>query len=166
MGGMEAETVTRCPSAHAWWRPSERYVWLAVFIIAVTWASVKIGEHYPFSHFPMYGNPGPKPVEYYFLTDAEGNPLPVAEMAGDTAPKLKKRLNTLLREWTRANGLGGKSQVPADIRKGFAKEVLNGFVKQSHAKGTPLPDRVQLWRGDILPSEQGYREVFEKEAEN
>lgn len=163
---MDAEIGNRWPEPRAVWRASARYVWLAAFIGGVTWASVKIGEHYPFSHFPMYGNPGKGAVEYYFLTDAQGTPLPVAELAGDTAPKLKKRLNTLLNEWGFARGIRVKAQIPAHIRKDFAMEVLNGFVKQSKNNGTPLPDRVQLWRGEIRPTAQGYRETFVKEAEN
>jgi hypothetical protein len=170
MNSMESVTPGNrwLAAARAHWRPAvrSRYFWLGLFVAGMSWASVKIGEHYPFSHFPMYGDPDPGAVEYYFLTDAQGEPLPVAGMAGDTAPKLKKRLNTLLREWSRDNGLKTKTDVPAEVRKGFARDVLDGFVRQSKQRGTPLPDKVQLWRGDIFPTPQGYREAFEKEAEN
>ena len=127
---------------------------------------LKTGEHYPFSHFPMYGNPGPRPVDYYFLTDSGGAPLPVQSLTGDTAPKLKKRLNTELNEWGFANGTRVKSEIPPDVRTRLTKEVLDSFVAQSKHRGTPLPARVQLWRGEIHTGPDGYHETFVMEAEN
>ncbi len=143
-----------------------RYLWLSLFMGAASFASLKTGEHYPFSHFPMYGNPNPKPVDYYFLTDDSGQPLPVVELTGDTAPKLKKRLNTQLNEWGFANDTRNKSEIPPDVRARLTKEVLDSFVTQSKHRGTPLPDRVQLWRGEIHAGPDGYHETFVKEAEN
>lgn len=133
--------------------------------------SLKLEEQYPFSHFPMYGNPGKGAVDYYFLTDDAGKPLPVADLAGDTAPKLKKRLNTLLNDYMAAERRKGrklrtKDDIPDAVRAQFADEVLSGFVKQSRDRGTPLPNRVQLWRGDIRPTSAGYRENFTMEASN
>jgi hypothetical protein len=148
------------------WQAGRRYLWLAAFMGGAILLSLKTGEHYPFSHFPMYGNPNPKPVDYYFLTDAAGNPLPVANLTGDTAPKLKKRLNTELNEWGFANNTRVKSQIPADVRDRITKEILDATVAQSKHRGTPLPDRVQLWRGEIHVGEDGYHETFVKEAEN
>jgi len=133
---------------------------------AATLLSLKTGEHYPFSHFPMYGNPNPKPVDYYFLTDAAGEPLPVAKLVGDTAPKLKKQINTALNEWGFANDVRMKSRIPADVRSRITIDALNAAVDQSKERGTPLPDRVQLWRGDITPTADGYQETFTMEAEN
>ena len=132
----------------------------------IIFLSLKVGEHYPFSHFPMYGNPNPRPVDYYFLTDAKGEPLPVVNLTGDTAPKLKKRLNTALNDWGFANDTRIKSEIPLDVRAHITKEVLDATVAQSKRLGTALPDRVQLWRGEIHMGEDGYHETFVKEAEN
>lgn len=129
-------------------------------------ASLKIGEHYPFSNFPMYGNPNPQPVDYYFLTDASGTPLPSVDLIGDTAPKIKKRLNTELNAWGDANNMRVKSKIPADVRNRIAQGVLDSFVVQSRQRGTPLPAKVQLWRGEIHTGDDGYHETFMKEAEN
>ena len=143
-----------------------RYIWLAAFMAGTVFLSLKVGEHYPFSHFPMYGNPNPRPVDYYFLTDAKGEPLPVVNLTGDTAPKLKKRLNTALNDWGFANDTRIKSEIPLDVRAHITKEVLDATVAQSKRLGTELPDRVQLWRGEIHMGEDGYHETFVKEAEN
>lgn len=169
---MTAFSAPRRPGAPAAvWRASARYVWLAAFVSGVTVLSLKLEEQYPFSHFPMYGNPGRRAVDYYFLTDSAGNPLPVAELAGDTAPKLKKRLNTLLNDYIEDQRRQGrkirtKNDIPDGVRAQFAEGVLSGFVQQSKDHGTPLPDRVQLWRGDIRPTPAGYSETFTMEASN
>ncbi len=148
------------------WAGGARYLALAAFMGGAILLCLKTGEHYPFSHFPMYGNPGPRPVDYYFLTDAAGQPLPVLELTGDTAPKLKKRLNTELNEWGFAHNVRMKSRIPSDVRARLAKEVLDGFVAQSRQRGTPLPDQVQLWRGEIHLGADGYHETFFQEAAN
>ncbi len=144
----------------------QRYLGLAAFMGLTIIASLWIGEHYPFSNFPMYGNPNPRAVDYYFLTDASGGPLPTGKLTGDSAPKLKKRLNTSLNEWARANPKTGKSNMPPEVRARISQEILDTFVRQSQQRGTPLPDRVQLWRGDIFSSPQGYYENFTLEAAN
>ena len=157
------------PSDLPWSRLRElaaRYIWLACFMAGIIFLSLKVGEHYPFSHFPMYGNLNPRPVDYYFLTDAKGEPLPVVNLTGDTAPKLKKRLNTALNDWGFVNDTRIKSEIPLDVRALITKEVLDATVAQSKRLGTALPDRVQLWRGEIHMGEDGYHETFVKEAEN
>ena len=163
---MPDPTPSALPAARRLWQAGGRYLWLAAFMGAAILVSLKIGEHYPFSNFPMYGNPNPKPVDYYFLTDATGQPLPSVDLTGDTAPKLKKRLNTQLNEWGFANDTRIKSEIPPDVRARLTKEVLDSFVAQSKHRGTPLPDRVQLWRGEIHVGPDGYHETFFKEAEN
>lgn len=163
---MPDPTPSELPAARRLWQAGARYLWLAAFMGAAILVSLKTGEHYPFSHFPMYGNPNPKPVDYYFLTDATGQPLPVAELTGDTAPKLKKRLNTELNEWGTANQTRRKAAIPADVRSRITKELLDATVAQSKRRGTPLPDRVQLWRGEVHVAPDGYHETFLMEAEN
>ena len=163
---MSPAFLSAAPHARRLWQAGARYLWLAAFLGGAILLSLKTGEHYPFSHFPMYGNPGPGPVDYYFLTDAQGNPLPVVNLTGDTAPKLKKRLNTELNEWGYSNDARVKSKIPAEVRSRITKEVLDSFVQQSKQRGTPLPDRVQLWSGEIRPSPRGYQETFTREAEN
>jgi hypothetical protein len=143
-----------------------RLCWLGGFMLLVIIASLRIGEHYPFSNFPMYGNPSRVPVDYYFLTDADGVPLPTTKLTGDTAPKIKKRLNTSLKEWADAHPKIGRTNMPAEIRAGITRNILDTFVQQSKNRGTPLPDRVQLWQGKIYPSPMGFYETFTMEAEN
>lgn len=143
-----------------------RLLWLGAFMVLVITASLMIGEHYPFSNFPMYGNPSPVPVDYYFLTDATGEPLPASKLTGDTAPKIKKRLNSSLKEWADAHPKIGRSNMPPEIRAAITRDILDTFVQQSKNRGTPLPDRVQLWRGTIHTSPRGFYETFTMEAGN
>ena len=79
--------------------------WFAAAMLAIvglTALSLKLEENFPFSHFPMYGNPQPGDVDYYFLTDASGEPLSTTDYAGITAPQIKKRINKILKEENRA----------------------------------------------------------------
>lgn len=65
-----------------------------VFMGVLTGLCTHLGENYPFSPFPMYGNPKPDDVDYFFLTDATGNPLSTQDYAGMTSPQIKKRMNS------------------------------------------------------------------------
>ena len=80
--------------------------------------------------------------------------------------RCKKRLNTALNDWGFVNDTRIKSEIPLDVRAHITKEVLDATVAQSKRLGTALPDRVQLWRGEIHMGEDGYHETFVKEAEN
>lgn len=141
--------------------------WLLAFVVLVIALCLTIREEYPFSHFPMYGNPNARPVDYYFLTDGNGEPLPVVALTGDTAPRIKKRLQTRLRQFLREQPRRMKlEEIPEATREEIARTVLQGFLDQAIAAGRELPDKVQLWQGLIHQTEDGYRETFQLEAAN
>lgn len=142
-----------------------RQFWLWLFIAALMAVSLKVEENYPFSHFPMYGNPNSKPVDYYFITDGAGNPLPVLTHSGDTAPRIKKRLNTRMKAWMAKNGVKKDDDIPKPEWARMHLEVLEEFIAQADRRGRPMGDHVKLWLALIHQKPEGYREEFTCEAE-
>jgi len=79
------------------WRKRLRRPWYAywshpiyLFIPFVIFLS-KTKENYPFTDYPMYSNPGPGPITYYYITNADNQPLPVQWHCGITSPRMKRR---------------------------------------------------------------------------
>lgn len=66
---------------------------LGVVALAVLLQIAK--ENYPFSHYPMYSRLTDN-VEYYYLTNAKGEPIPQGIYFGSSTSKTKKMLNTRL----------------------------------------------------------------------
>ena len=140
-------------------------VLILLFMGAIVGVSLTVQENYPFSHFPMYGNPNAKPVDYYFLTDGAGNPLATRPLTGDTAPRIKKRINTLEEAYLKFSGQkGSKSNIPEVERERIRREVLAGFIAQARRRGGPLPESVSLWKALIHQRSDGYAESFDLEV--
>lgn len=93
---------------------------------------LNLGENYPFSPFPMYGNPKPEDVDYFFLTDAGGNPLSTQDYAGMTAPQIKKRINSSIEALR--DSLGGDKKAEATL-----SEALREILLQLREKKFPEP---------------------------
>ena len=61
-------------------------------------ASMILKENYPFSHFPMYSDPSPKPLHYSYIADGTGKdgklgePIPLLYYSGLTPSALHKSL--------------------------------------------------------------------------
>lgn len=143
-----------------------RQFWLWLFIAALIAVSLKVEENYPFSHFPMYGNPNSKPVDYYFITDGEGNPLPVLTHSGDTAPRIKKRLNTRMKAYmAKHKEVKRDDDIPKPEWERMHREVLEEFIAQSDRRGRPMGDHVKLWLALIHQKPEGYREEFTCEVD-
>lgn len=66
-------------------------VFILLAMAAFCALSLALKENYPFSHFPMYGDPEPV-ASFYYLADGDGRPLPIATLTGKTPPKLGKML--------------------------------------------------------------------------
>lgn len=140
-------------------------VTVAVFTLAAI--NLAIGEHYPFSNFPMFGNPSAGAVDYYFLTDGEGYPLAARATAGVTAPAIKKMI---ARGISRERERGG-SENSAKSRGGelprAARAVLDKLHRdalQSPRRLAPWPPGVQVKQGLIESTPQGFRESFRSVA--
>jgi hypothetical protein len=154
-----APTPPPAPGGHLW-----GYLIAAGFMALIAALSLTIRENYPFSHFPMYGNPNSRPVDYYFLTDGSGEPLPVAALTGETAPRIKKRMLTQEFKYVKDHHLKDRTAIPPEIITEIRTRVLSGFVTQARSRGSSLPAEIQLWKGLIHQQDQGYSESFEQEA--
>ena len=136
-------------------------VTFAVFALAAI--NLAIGEHYPFSNFPMFGNPSAGPVDYYFLTDAEGRPLAARATAGVTAPAIKKMIARGVAEERRKAGTARPSKSGGDEVQRAAHVVLRKLhrdASRSPMALEPWPSGVTLRQGLIHSAPQGFRETF------
>lgn len=132
------------------------------FVGLLTVVSLRVQEQFPFSHFPMYGNPRPKPVDYFFLTDGKGTPISAGDYAGISAPQIKKRLSTLLKK--KDGDLLDKELQPTGETRAAAQKVLEQMrrdaVASDHGKLLTWPAGVQLKMGLIHTWEDGFNETF------
>lgn len=72
-------------------------LWPFVLILALCGSSFLIGEHYPVTRFPMYDK-FPDHTFYVYVSDKDGNPIPVHELTGINTSKLKKPYDKELNE--------------------------------------------------------------------
>ncbi len=133
----------------------------AVFALAAI--NLAIGEHYPFSNFPMFGNPSPGAVDYYFLTDAQGNPMATRATAGVTAPAIKKMIaRGVAEERKKAESTRSAKSGGEEVQRA-ARVVLDKLHRDASRSPLPLdrwPPGVKLFQGLIEPTPQGFRESF------
>jgi hypothetical protein len=109
--------------------------------------SLTLRENYPFSHFPMYGNPSDD-VYYHWLADAEQQPLPVAKLTGKTAPKLGKMLRTYTELRAKELKLKRKALPQPEVDK-IGMQLLNYLRQEALTIGQNLPNKMILMRTDI-----------------
>ena len=91
---------------------------LSVILLAILLQIMR--ENYPFSHLPMYSGLT-EDVDYYFVTDSKGKPLPHGHYFGFSTSKTKKMFNTRLRKISK--GGNTDSATPAQIEEA-GKETL------------------------------------------
>lgn len=63
-------------------------------VLAFVLVSMVTGEFYPFSPFSMYSNPSPVPLRFCYVTDGEGQPLPLLWHTGVSPASLTKKYGT------------------------------------------------------------------------
>jgi hypothetical protein len=116
---------------------------LAMFVTI----SLILKENYPFSHFPMYSSPT-APRSYYMVTDALGQPLPIATLTGVTPPKIGKMHWRKSQEREAVAGqLGGPDSASREAAVG--REICELLRQQAVRRGQTLPEGVQLYRVEI-----------------
>lgn len=132
------------------------------YVALLTTVSLFVQDQFPFSHFPMYGNPRPKPVDYLFLADGGGTPISVGDYAGISAPQIKKRLSTLLKK--KDGELLDAELRPTRETLAAAQKVLEQMrrdaVNSDHARLLTWPAGVQLKLGLIHTLQDGFNETF------
>ncbi|MFT4550482.1 MAG: hypothetical protein ACI9UA_000485 [Pseudoalteromonas tetraodonis] len=64
-------------------------LWPFVLMLALCATAFVVGEQYPITRFPMYDK-FPDHTFYVYITDREGQPIPVHDLTGINTSKLKK----------------------------------------------------------------------------
>ncbi len=135
-----------------------RHPFFAMFVLIGVSLAVK--ENYPFSHFPMYGNPGPSTTYLYIAEareDGSHEPLPVRELAGITAPKVKKIFGSRVDAYCKENSRKEDTLSDRELAS-IGQDILDYLrplaVKRSKGR-EPMPDKMALIQVRIEYSEGG-----------
>jgi hypothetical protein len=125
----------------------DRRHFLLLGLVAFSALSLALKESYPFSHFPMYGNPSDD-VCYHWLADDQGKPLPVATLTGKTAPKLGKIIKS--QGDKRAEELKlSRKKLPKVEQDAIYAELLRYLRLQASTLNQTLPAKLTLMRTDV-----------------
>ena len=109
--------------------------------------SLQVKENFPFSNYPMYGDPDPT-SEYYHLADGEGKPLAVRTLTGVTCPQVGKILRK--RGDDRGKELGMKRKnMPAAEWEIICRKTLGDLREKAGASGNKLPDKMRIMHTTI-----------------
>lgn len=109
--------------------------------------SLEVKENFPFSNYPMYGDPDPV-SEYYHLADAEGKPLAVRTLTGVTCPQVGKILRK--RGDARGKQLGVKRKnMPAAEWEIICRKTLGELRAKAVVFKNKLPDKMRIMHTTI-----------------
>lgn len=107
----------------SWGASAGKVPFLGVLVLALFLQVMK--ENYPFSHYPMYSGLTDN-VEYYYLTNAKGEPVPQGIYFGLSTSWTKKMLNTRLNKITGGRNIDSAS--PAEISEA-GRQTLQYLVE-------------------------------------
>jgi hypothetical protein len=125
-----------------------RFLIIVGSLIALCSFSLVVKENYPFSHFPMYGDPNPERY-FFWLADTDGKPLPVRELTGKSSAQLGKILRTYADKRVKAADVRNRDALPPEEKRGVGEE-LTAFLRQEAASlKKALPPEVAIMRTDI-----------------
>lgn len=110
--------------------------------------SLALKENYPFSHYPMYGDPDPVSL-YYHLADGEGKPLPIETLTGKSAPKLGKILRGHAERRAKELKLNHYGKLPPEEWAPICKETLSYLRQQAEVLHQTLPAKLQIMKTEI-----------------
>ena len=109
--------------------------------------SLRVKENFPFSNYPMYGDPDPV-SEYYHLTDGEGQPLAVRSLTGVTCPQVGKILRKRGDDRGKQLGMKRKKMPPAEWEI-ICRKTLNELRDKAVAHGNKLPGSMRIMHTKI-----------------
>lgn len=109
--------------------------------------SLLLEENYPFSHYPMYSNPGAD-RSYYIVADAAGQPLPIADLTGITCPKVGKMYRKKAEELASRLKLS-RSSLPPEQRQKVGEEIFAQLRLYAGQLNKTLPDKLVLQKVDV-----------------
>ncbi|MCB1078857.1 MAG: hypothetical protein KDM64_13640, partial [Verrucomicrobiae bacterium] len=103
--------------------------------------SIWVEDFFPLSHFPMYSDPNESENYFYVATlddKGEPKPLPVNELTGVTAPKVKK----MYKSWARtfADKLGkSDTKLTKEERAEVGRDLLTYLKEQAVSRRKEIP---------------------------
>ena len=122
-------------------------IWVFIALVACSAFSLAVKENYPFSNYPMYGDPDPV-SEYYHLADGDGKPLAVRSLTSVTCPQVGKILRK--RGDDRGKELGMKrKQMPPEEWEKICRLTLSELREKAKVFGNALPDRLKIMHTTI-----------------
>ncbi len=125
---------------------SHKIVLIAAFAVFCG-VSLKVKENFPFSNYPMYGDPDPV-SEFYHLADSEGQPLAVRTLTGVTCPQLGKILRK--RGDDRGKQLNMKrKKMPASEWEVICGKTLQELRDNARLRKNNLPDKLRIMHTTI-----------------
>lgn len=109
--------------------------------------SLKVKENFPFSNYPMYGDPDPV-SEYYHLADGEGKALAVRTLTGVTCPQVGKILRKYGDERGKQLGVRRKNLPPEEWKR-IRDKIMGELRDKAKAHGNTLPGKLRIMHTTI-----------------
>ena len=106
---------------------------------------------YPFSHYPMYSNPTPRPLRFQYLADGDQKPLESVKLTGVIPSHIGKKFGyhkkkLIESEDKRAAREHREPRTEEELKPEAGREVLLFLKEQSllRSKKNQLPDHIKL----------------------
>jgi hypothetical protein len=130
----------------------------------IVFLSIWVEDFFPLSHFPMYSDPN-ESENYFYVATLDDNgapkPLPVNDLTGVTAPKVKK----MYKSWakTHAEKLGkSDTKLTKEERAEVGRNLLAYLREQAVERKKEIPGAaalVEVWI--VYDEEKGFTETPE-----
>jgi hypothetical protein len=122
-------------------------VWTLIAFIVCTGVCLAVKENYPFSNYPMYGDPDPI-SEYYHLADGDGKPLAVRNLTSVTCPQVGKILRGRGDARGKELGMKRKNMPPAEWEV-ICRLTLGELREKAKVYGNTLPEKLRIMHTTI-----------------
>jgi hypothetical protein len=124
--------------------PWSRLLWHTPLTALVLFVMVSLiaKENFPFSNFPMYSRPNAE-RGYFFVTDGDGQPIPVGSLTGITSAQVGKAYRNKSRELGRQTNPPSR-QSREDRDRIVGVEIFQMLREQGAKRAKSLPEKLQL----------------------
>ncbi len=138
------------------WIATRYSIWCLPFVVSL--AILAEDDFYPLSYFPMYSDPDESENYLYVATFDEDptkhEPIPIRDLTGLSAPKVKKMWKSYARDF--ADDLGKKDTKLTEKEVNEAAEILlDEFREVAEDRGQELPDHLALVEIWIVGTDEG-----------
>jgi hypothetical protein len=122
-----------------------------------------LGDFYPFNKFPMYANPADETSDFIIVTDADGKPLPMEKLTGESSPKIKKKYTAVRNDLAAAAGIKDAANgCPPEICQQAMQKVAEMLWRLAAKKKQTLPDVLTMQQVKLYQEATGFRETTEE----